>query len=511
MKLASGLLASAAVLMAASPVYAATSDAHDIRDFGAKADDNVLDTDAFNKAIEAASAKGGGVVYIPPGRYLSFSIRLKSNIAIQFAPGAILEAADPAVHPGAYDLPEANAHDIYQDFGHSHWQNSLIWGDGVTNVSITGPGLIDGKGLTRGGPGARWRRSGAGPLSMQRTPDPDPDAPLPPAQIVPLDFSSQNGRGNKAIALKNARHITLRDFSILKGGHFAILATGVDDMTIDNLTIDTDRDGIDLDVVRNVRVSNVNINAPNDDALVLKSSMGLGVARPTENVSITNCQVSGYDMGTLLNGTFGRTMERAPDRDGPTGRIKLGTEGTGGFRNITISNCTFDRSRGLAIESVDGAVLENITVTNLVMRDVTTAPIFIRLGDRRRAPEGTGVASARNITISNVIASGIDHRYAATIAGIPGHPVENVTLSNIRLIYKGGGSAADAKRKIPEVIGAYPEPSMFGVSPAFGLYARHVRGLTLRDIEITTETPDGRPMTRFEDVEGLRVDQALRR
>jgi polygalacturonase len=505
------MLASVALLASAGVADAATREVHDIRDFGARPNDGVLDTDAINKAIDAASAAGGGVVYIPPGRYLSFSIHLKSHIAIVFAPGSVIEAADPAVHPGKYDNPEPNENDIYQDYGHSHWQNSLIWGDGVEDVSITGPGLIDGKGLTRGGPGSRWQRrgpagGGGGPLSMANTANVDLDAPLPPATIGTVDITTQNGRGNKAIALKNARHITMRDFSILQGGHFAIIATGVDDMTIDNIRIDTNRDGIDLDVVRNVRVSNVSINAPNDDALVLKSSVGLGEVRPTENVVITNCHVSGYDMGTMLSGTFGRTMERAPDRDGPTGRIKLGTEGSGGFRNITVSNCTFDRSRGLAIESVDGAVLENITVTNLVMRDVTTAPIFIRLGQRDRTPAEGVTAKVRNIVISNIVATGIDHRYAATISGTPGHPVENVTLSNIRLVYKGGGTAADAARKIPEVTGAYPEPSMFGVSPAYGLFARHVKGLVLRDIDITTETPDARPKVVFTDVSDVRAD-----
>lgn len=509
------LLASVALLAAASAAGAAPREVQDIRDFGAKPNDGVLDTDAINKAIDAASAAGGGVVYIPPGRYLSFSIHLKSHIAIEFAPGAVIEAADPAVHPGKYDNPEPNENDIYQDYGHSHWQNSLMWGDGVEDVSITGPGLIDGKGLTRSGPSSRWQRrgpagGGGGPLSMANTGSVDLDAPLPPPTIGAIDITSQNGRGNKAIALKNSRRITLRDFSILKGGHFAILVTGVDDLTIDNIRIDTDRDGIDLDVVRNVRVSNVNINAPNDDALVLKSSQGLSnEVRPTENVSITNCHVSGYDMGTMLSGTFGKTMERAPDRDGPTGRIKLGTEGSGGFRNITVSNCTFDRSRGLAIESVDGAVLENVTVTNLVMRDVTTAPIFIRLGQRDRTPAEGVSAKARNIVISNIVATGIDPRYAATISGTPGHPVENVTLSNIRLVYKGGGTAADAARKIPEVIGAYPEPSMFGVSPAYGLFARHVKGLVLRDIDISTETPDARPKVVFTDVSDVRADPGL--
>src|SRR4029077_6167737 len=112
----------------------------------------------------------------------------------------------------------------------------------------------------------------------------------------------------------------------LSGGHFAVLATGVDNLTIDNLTIDTNRDGLDIDSSQGVRISNVRINTPNDDAIVLKSSYALGFARATENVTITNCQVSGYDPGSLLAGTFRRTQELAPDRDRVTGRVKLGTE-----------------------------------------------------------------------------------------------------------------------------------------------------------------------------------------
>src|SRR3712207_1601097 len=190
------------------------------------------------------------------------------------------------------------------------------------------------------------------------------------------------GLGNKAIALKLSRNVTLRDFSVLMGGHFALLATGVDNLTIDNVKVDTNRDGFDIDACRNVRISNVSVNSPNDDAIVLKSSYGLGFARATENVTITNCQVTGYDLGTFFDGTFKRTQELAPDRDRVTGRIKFGTESNGGFKNITISNCVFDRSRGLAIETVDGGLIEDIVVTNLTMRDVTTAPIFLRLGRR---------------------------------------------------------------------------------------------------------------------------------
>jgi polygalacturonase len=308
---------------------------YDARSFGARGDGKTVDTPAINKAIEAAAKSGGGTVRFPAGTYLCFSIRLKSNISLYLEHGATILAADPKEHKGSYDMPEPNEWDMYQDFGHSHWQNSLIWGIGVENVSILGPGLINGKGLTRRSP--RPRR----PIQAGDTP-----ASLGGGQTntqiqSPLgendNPSVMDGLGNKAISLKLSRNITLRDFSILNGGHFALLATGVDNLTIDNLKVDTNRDGFDIDACRNVRISNCSVNSPNDDAIVLKSSYGLGFARATENVTITNCLVGGYEIGSLLDGTFKRTDRPAPDRDGPTGRIKFGTESNGGFKNVTIS------------------------------------------------------------------------------------------------------------------------------------------------------------------------------
>ena len=155
----------------------------------------------------------------------------------------------------------------------------------------------------------------------------------------------------------------------------------------------------------------MNVNAPNDDAIVLKSSFALGEPRATENVTITNSIVSGFDVGTVLDGTYGRTTTAAPDRDGPTGRIKFGTESNGGFRNITISNVVFHRSRGLALETVDGGLLEDVTISNITMREVSNAPIFLRLASRMRGPAGTPVGKLRRVSISNVTVYDADPRY----------------------------------------------------------------------------------------------------
>jgi polygalacturonase len=556
MKISSLLLA---VFLITVPLAAAD---FNVRDHGAAGDGKTLDTDAINRAIEAAAAVGGGTVHFPAGNYLSFSIRLKSNIALHLDHGAVLIAASPAPGFGSYDPPEPNewGDKQYQDFGHSHWHDSLIWGENLENISITGGGRIHGLGLARGGGRPRGPRAGtAAPDAAQSTPTAavatPPAAPASTSAGATAPGRGGNfggpGSGNKSIALKNCRNVTLRDFSILQGGWFGVLATGVDNFTIDNLRVDTNRDGFDIDACRNVRISNCTVNAPNDDGIVLKSSYALGEARACENITITNCQVSGYDVGTLLDGTFQRTMERAPDRDGPTGRIKFGTESNGGFKNITISNCAFDRSRGLALETVDGAAIEDVTINNITMRDVSSSPIFFRIGNRARGPAGTPVGSIKRVNISNVVASGVDPRYPVIIAGLPGHPIEDVRLSNIRLEYKGGitmaqvatqpsdlvntfflragqagpngtgaagGSPFDPNAPlpasnprepydIPERETGYPEPSMFGLLPAYGLFVRHATNVTVERFTTSFAKEDERPAIVLMDVAGIEFDR----
>jgi polygalacturonase len=464
---------------------------YDVRAFGAKGDGQTLDTVAINKAIDAAIVNGGGTVRFPAGNYLSFSIRLQSNITLYLDQGATITAADPKEALGRYDLPEPNEWDMYQDFGHSHWQNSLIWGIGLENVSIIGPGLINGKGLTRRSPRPQRRlQSGDTPSSLGGG---QTSAPIQSPLGENDDPVVMNGLGNKAISLKLCRNVLLRDFSILNGGHFALLASGVANLTIDNLKVDTNRDGFDIDGCRNVRISNCSVNSPNDDAIVLKSSYALGSARATENVTITNCLVSGYDIGSLLDATYKRNVTEAPDHDGPTGRLKFGTESNGGFKNITVSNIVFDHCRGLALETVDGALLEDITITNITMRDIVNAPIFLRLGSRLRGPAGTAVGQLRRVQISNVVVYNADPRYASIISGIPGHDIEDVTLNNIHIFYQGGGTLAQAAVSPPEKEANYPEPSMFGAIPAYGFFIRHVKGIELTNVEVSYMKEELRP------------------
>ena len=221
----------------------------------------------------------------------------------------------------------------------------------------------------------------------------------------------------------------MRDVAILAAGHFAILATGVDNLTLEALKIDTNRDGINVDCCRNVRISSCSVNSPWDDGICLKSSFALGEQRATENVTINDCYVTGgFALGAMLNGTF----RRADANDGqPTGRIKCGTESSGGFKNIVIDNCVFENCRGFALESVDGGPVEDITFTNIVMRNICNAPFFLRLGAQLRGPPGIGVGTFRRVMISNVICDAPTNDAPSIIAGIPGHLIENVHVSDV--------------------------------------------------------------------------------
>jgi polygalacturonase len=245
-------------------------------------------------------------------------------------------------------------------------------------------------------------------------------------------------------------------------------------------------------------VSNCKINSPRDDGLCPKSTFALGRNVITENLTIVNCQVSGFQEGTLLDGTM------KPGRG--TGRIKFGTEANGGFRNVTIANCTFRDCHGLALEEVDGGIMENISINNITMMDVIACPIYLTTGDRNRGPDVTAPGRMRNIFISNIIATGVDSRSGIQITGTPGQPIEGVRIENIRLDCKGGGTKAQAERMPPELGTGYPEPGKIGVMPAYGVFARHARDLELANIRTGFEKEDLRPAIECVDVDGLEID-----
>jgi len=439
---------------------------YNVKEYGARGDGKKYDTEAINKTIAVAAAAGGGTVYFPAGTYLSYTIHLQNNITLFIDQGAAIVAGTP-VNGAGFDSPEPDSPtSAYQDYAHGHWKTGFIVGIELHNIAIIGHGMIWGKGLEH-----------------------------------VTDKTIPAGGGNMAIALKLCKNVTIKDITILHGGHFGILATGVDNLTIDNIKIDTNRDGMDIDCCRHVSISNCNVNSPHDDGICLKSSFGLGFARATENVTITNCHVSGYEEGSLLDGTYKRNIKSGRAAGSPTGRIKMGTESNGGFKNIAISNCVFDYCRGLALETVDGGLLEDVTISNITMRDIVNAPIFLRLGMRMRGPKDAEVGVLRRVTISNINVYNAD-RQAVIISGVPGHDIEDVRLSNIKLYYNGGGTKEQAMREVPELETGYPEPGIFGTLPAYGFFIRHVKNIQLENIEVNLLTDDKRPCFILNNVSG---------
>ena len=466
-----------------------------VRTYGATGDGTMVDSPAINKAIEAAVAAGGGTVFFPAGTYLCFTIRLRSNVDLYLSRGCTIQAADsPKPHEstgyngGVYDAAEpVSAYAAYTDYGHAHWRNSLFFADGQENFSILGTGLIFGKGLSNGHTG------GTGGYATF--------------------LAEQAGVGNKVFGLKNCRNVLLRDFRVLKGGHFAMLATGVDNLTIDNLLIDTDRDALDIDCCRNVRVSNCTINSPWDDAICPKSSYALGELRPTENVTIANNYVTGtYELGSVLNGIWKKFAEDAHVLR--EGRIKCGTESNGGFRNITITGNVIEGCKGIALESSDGALIEDIAITGNTMRDIVDAPLFLRLNRRNRGPkEMMRPGAIRRISISNLISSNSAASTASFLSGIPSNLIEDVKVSDCFFNHEGlptrlrvgfGESFAPMPDwqgiHVPEKEDAYPELLPFGPTPSHGFYIRHLRNLEMSHVEVAPANADPRPAFWLEDV-----------
>jgi polygalacturonase len=445
---------------------------YNVHHFGAKGDGRTNNTKAINAAIDAAAKNGGGTVFFPSGDFLSYTIHLKSHITLFLDQGARL-IGDQEKNGVGYDLPENETwYSKFQDFGHSYWKNSLIYGDSLHDIAIEGNGMIWGKGL------------------------------------YSYDKPDIKGSGNKAIALKNCYNVNINGISILHGGHFCILATGVDNLTIDHVRADADRDAFDIDCCKNVRVSNCNINSPTDDGLCLKSSFGLGYARATENVTITNCHVYGYDLGTLMDGSFKTDFkDEAPDaKHSITGRFKMGTESNGGFKNIAVSNCVFEHSRGICLETVDGGAIEDVVIDNITMRDVPDVPFFIRLGARMRGPEGTPVGVCRRITLSNINVFDVGGRPkfpdvgAGLVMGIPGHYIEDLTLDNIRIYYRGGASKEAIDKEVPQNTDMYPDPYRWQSLPAYGMYFRYVKGLRVSNVVLRYLNRDERPAFVLDDV-----------
>jgi hypothetical protein len=485
----------------AAPAPSASDAFFNVHTYGATGDGKTVDTPAINRAIEAVATAGGGTLLFPAGTYLCFTIRLRSKVDLYLSQGCTILAADSpkpgdatGYNGGTYDPAEPNTPwEPYQDYGHNHWRNSLFYGENLSDFSILGPGLIHGAGLAHGSHNANNTETRGN---------------------YPVYIAEQPGVGNKAIALKNCRNVLLRDLSILKAGHFAVLATGVDNLTIDNLLVDTDRDGFDIDCCRNVRVSNCTVNSPWDDAICPKSSYALGYQRATDNLTIANCFVTGtYILGSVIDGTWKKFPDDAKGIP-RNGRIKCGTESNGGFRNITISNCVCEGSKGISLETSDGALVEDIAISNITLRDTADGALFLRLNRRNRGPKETmRPGTLRRVLISNLVSHKAASWTASLLSGIPSNLIEDVKLSNCYFGHGGlptlGPPSRDGSARpmpdwktieVPENEEAYPELVSFGPTPSNAFFIRHLKNLEMSHVEVAPAIADPRPAFWLEDV-----------
>ena len=425
----------------ASADSTARGDVFDVRTYGAVGDGTSLDTQAIQKAIDVCAAAGGGKVYLQGGTFLSGTLRLKSNVTLFVEAGATLLGSTNLA-----DYPDITPEIIY--LYRDRFTRYLIYAEKEENICLAGRGVIDGQGI-----------------HFPAKPGDDKGRPYI------LRFSE----------CKNVRveNLTFRDSARWLSHYLAC-----ENVTISGISIDArireNRDGMDIDSCQDVRISDCRINT-GDDAIVLKAT----TARPCRRVTVTNCVLS--------------SMASA---------FKLGTESNGGFEDITFSNSViYDTGySGVAVEMVDGGALDRVTISNITMKNVK-APIFVRLGNRARPiPElpPPGMGSLRNVIISNVQATGAD-TMGCSITGIPGFPVENVTLDNIRIESAGGGTEEDAGREIPEKIASYPSGKMFGTLPAYGFFCRHATNLRLRNIDLSFAEDDKRPAIVCDDVRDLDI------
>ncbi|MCX5646054.1 MAG: glycoside hydrolase family 28 protein [Phycisphaerae bacterium] len=413
---------------------------YDVREFGAKPDGQTLCTQAIQAALDRCSAEGGGTVYLPPGRYLSGTILMKSGVTLRLDGGCTLLASTSL---NDYP-PTAPALRSYTD---NYTDKCLIYGENLGRIAITGRGVIDGQGAAFKGP----------------------------YQVRPY-----------LIRLVECRDVAVEGVTMKNSPMWVQHYLACDDVRISGITVTShvnpNNDGIDIDSCHRVVVTGCNIDS-GDDAIVLKST----TARLCKDVVVSACVL--------------RSACNA---------LKMGTESNGGFQNIVMTGCTIYDTHlaGIALEIVDGGTMDRVIVTDLTMTGVG-APIFLRLGNRARPfKEGMdkpGIGSMRNITISNIEAAGANPTGCA-ICGLPDARIQNVTLSNLRFSFAGGGTAEQASRPIPEEPDKYPEYAMFGKLPAYGMYCRHVDGVKLTNVQLQLAGADKRHAVVLEDVTGAGLD-----
>lgn len=443
-----------------------------ILDYGAVPDGKTLSTSGIQAAIEAAHLYGNGRVVFPAGSFLSGSLVVKSGVELHLLQDAVLLGS---TNPDHY-------------FKLSRWK-ALVLAEGESDIVITGPGTIDGQGRQ---------------LALHI------DSLFYAGHLDSADYNFVEMRPihyvrPQLIEFVNCRNIKVTNVTLRNAACWVQTYDQCENLIMDHVNVDSDaywnNDGIDIQDCKRVRITNCYVNAA-DDGICLKSQSRDHLC---DSIYIAHCTV--------------RSSASA---------VKFGTVSHGGFKNVTIEHIkVFDTFRSaLAIECVDGGVLENILIENIHAVNTGNA-LFIRLGDRSKTRE-PGVL--RNVTLRNIKVEVAFERpdyaydirgpelpffhntFPSSITGIPGHPVENVTLENIEIIYPGRGNNGLANMPVsrlgdvPEREAVYPEFSMFGELPSWGLYVRHVKGLIMKNIKLSIEAPDYRPAMIFDDVHQLQLE-----
>ena len=421
-----------ALILALVPVPAAFASSarpvFNVTDYGATGNGTTNDTPAINAAITAASA-AEGIVEFPAGTYLAGgSVHLLSNVTLQLDAGSTITAAATG-----FDPPEPNPYSQYQDFGHSHFHDAVIWGENLTNVGFTGSGTI----------------TGAGHL-ISGTPD--------------------TGQADKLISLVNVNGLTVSGVTLVDGGHFALLIQHCTNVVSDHLTISTaaDRDGWNVIDTTNVKITNINVSS-NDDALVFKGDYALGQAFDSGNVVVDNAHLSSKCCNALM----------------------FGSETCGNFSNYQFSNIVVTEAgkSGLGMVSEDGAHISNVTYNHVVMSG-TQSPIMAKIGTRLRCGGSPAVGSISGIHYNDVTGTSAG-AFSPTLWGQPGHPVSDITFSDVHLTLPGGTGPMDPNA-VPADNGDY-NPNSLSTRPAYGFYLHNVDGITFKDVSLSLASADARP------------------
>ncbi len=444
-----------------------------VKDFGAVADGVTLDSPAVQKAVDACAAAGGGTVLFPKATYVLATVFLKSGVHIEFEEGTLILGA---LDFYAYAQQEEIDYPAYQDASHTYFDLSMFVGKYCENISMSGKAIIDMRSI--------W----------------DED-----------DVRKIVHRGPKCISLKECKDVMLCDMDIRNVTDLAIYFAGCENVDIHGIKMFVHIDGISPDNCTNVKIYDCDVIA-GDDGIVMKSSYTLNRLEVNRGLRIWNCKIQSR-----------------------CNALKFGTETNGGFYDTVVEDLEISNVRisAIAIESVDGAIIDGMTIRSVKMVNVN-APLFIHIGKRMRGPEGREIGQIKNVTLENITVDGpyegyvapawnykgfrnndfyqypwifkgvteenadqivsgrySDWQFTSNCCGLPERHLENITLRNIHLKLDGGVQTYE--KVVPDVPPKYPEVYVYGkILPAKGIYFRYIDGLTLDNVTVETYRPDAR-------------------